>query len=185
MSDTLTRNRVPAQYLGAARQYRRDVRAEDHAFDAALAALIKPLSYRLQRHPRLRWGHVLDTERRYRATIPQKFRIGDLTVHRDRAAFNVTERRVAVSWIANPKVWGEDYHELGVSLCTFTLSVRDGKLRQEWMPHASLSLHSLARWFERSRYASPEALLADIAVLIDADMSSGQIPTPDGMWRAT
>ena len=157
MFETPERTRVGAQWLGLARQYRRDVKAEDRLFDAALVKLASPLRARLKRHPKLRHEMIAGTERIYRGSIPREFRIGDISVNRDRAAFSVSELRVAVSWIANPEIWPGDYRELGVTLCRFQLALRDGRLREWWTPLAAISLHALARRYERGRCADPPA----------------------------
>jgi hypothetical protein len=44
-------DRVGAQWLGLARDYRRQVKVEDRAFDAAIVQVTAPLKGRLKRHP--------------------------------------------------------------------------------------------------------------------------------------
>jgi hypothetical protein len=204
---TTTTTRVPAEFVGKARAFRMAVKAEDQAFDQALALIVAPLKDRYARHPRsaLRWGHIAGTERAYRLMIPPRFRLGDIIITgsmqrfgpRSRL-FGVSETRIAVSWIAH-EAWDPDYKEQGVSVCRFTLSFHDGRMRQDWTPIASISLHALARRYERGRSLSlpqgrslalPQggsdhaALMADLACLIDADPSAGQIATTDGLWLA-
>ena len=122
-----TRERIGAEWVGLARAYRFRVRAVDHRFDAALTTLTLPIRTRLQRHPKLRHELVAGTIRRYRASIPAEFRLGDVTINPDRASFSVVETRLSTSWLTNT-AWRDDHREQGVSICTFILALTAGKL---------------------------------------------------------
>ena len=49
-----------------------------------------------------------------------------------------------------------------------------------WVPVAIVSLHALARWFERSGLRDHAALLTALAVLADAAEDGDEVETPDG-----
>lgn len=176
--------RVGAEFLGLARRFRDGVRVEDHAFDAAVAAITKPLRARLMRHPKLRHEHIASVDRLYRLTIPSTFRVGELTIVKDRVQFAVSERRICVSWLRDD-AWGSNSHrEVGVAVCRFSLSVVSGKLREDWQPGINISLHALARRIERGVDRSHAALVRDLSALAAAGDEDGErVDTPpDGFW---
>jgi hypothetical protein len=51
-----------------------------------------------------------------------------------------------------------------------------------WAPIAICSLHSLARRIERGEDRTHDALLADLAALVDADPDADQVAAGDGFW---
>jgi hypothetical protein len=53
---------------------------------------------------------------------------------------------------------------------------------ETWVPIASISMHALARWFERSGFRQQEALIAALATLVDAPAEVEQVTTERGYW---
>jgi hypothetical protein len=125
---------------------------------------------------------IVQAVRLYGSTVPTTFRIGAVTIDPDRATFSIGETRISCSWINN-ETWADpDYREQGLSVCRFTLSLRDGRLCERWTPLAHISLHALARRYERGG-ADRAAILVDLADLtVPDDPSAGQIATADGTW---
>jgi hypothetical protein len=169
MSVTLLgRPRVPAEFTGLARVFRNAVQTEDRAFDKAVGVIAKPLRARLRHHTKLRHEIVSGAVRLYRLIVPSGFRIGDVGVAPDREAFAIREARLGVT-LMNAEAWGNpDYGEPGVTVARFSLSLHQGRLRERWTPVAIVSLHSLARRLERHHDRSHAALVADLALLLDA-----------------
>jgi hypothetical protein len=172
---------VPAEARGLARQFRASVRTEDLAFDAALAAIVKPLRSRVRHHPRLRHEQLAQAGRLYRTTIPSGFRIGAAAIAPDRATFEIREHRLTASWLHDSRWEGDaDYSEPGVGLMRFMLALKDGKLTERWHPIALVSAHALGRYFERSGKRDHVALVAALALLVDARDAGGDTVATDG-----
>jgi hypothetical protein len=120
--------------------------------------------------------------RLYLAAVPARFRIGKVVILKHCAAFAVSETRLSASWLSNLD-WGDaDYREKGLTVVRFELRLRDGKLSERWEPLVAISLHGLGRRFERAPASDSAAILADLALLLGADASAGQITTPHGTW---
>jgi len=174
--------RVPVQFIGLARAFRSRVKAVDVEMDVALVPITAPLRARLKRHPNLRAEMIAGFSRSYRMTIPATYRIGSIEGARHGREFAMRETRLSASWITDD-AWDADHREQGLSICRFTLAVQDGRLRQVWTPVVSISLHALARRFERGRDRSSAAVLADMERLASpADEADERVPTADGHW---
>jgi hypothetical protein len=173
---------VPAEFAGLTRLFRGEVLATDALFDKAIATIAKPLHSRLRSHPKLRHEAIAGASRLYRLIVPMAFRFGAVEIMPDRAAFAICETRVTVSWINNT-VWNDaDYVEPGVALARFSLTLMDGKLREQWLPIAIVSFHAMSRWFERTGKRDHAVLLGDLATLLDADDADDEVETDHGLW---
>jgi hypothetical protein len=183
VSVTLDRPKVPAEFRGAARLFRNEVKRVDEVMDPALAAIAKPLVARLRRHPRLRRELVAAAVHQYRRTIPAAFRFGEIEVTPDRDKFAIRETRLTATWI-NAVSWHPDAVEAGIAIasCKLTMRPKVG-LVHIWKPRAIISLHAIARWFERSGSRDHERLLADLAVLTALGDDCDHVATPGGFWR--
>jgi hypothetical protein len=119
----------------------------------------------------------------YRMTVPSAFRFGEIVVAPDRDAFLIAETRATATWI-NSRDWDSDATEAGVAIarCSMAMRPRVG-LVHVWMPRAIVSMHAIARWFERSGSRDHDRLLADLAVLTAAADDGDHMPTPGGFWR--
>ncbi len=173
--------RVGTEYVGRARVFRDTIVAVDKQVSAALAEITTPLRTRLRRFPSLRHEQVMGAERAWRRLIPVAFRIGAVRINRGRTEFEISETRVTASLLYDNQ-WANADKEQGVMLSTVTLAVHDRALRQHWHPLAAISLHALARRIERGDSGSHNAILSDLAVLVDADCDADRIGTTDGFW---
>jgi hypothetical protein len=182
MSATLEATRVGAEFRGLARQFCDAVRAVDLRLEKAMPAVVAPLIARLRRHPRLRHELVVGAAHLYRKLVPDTFRLADITVRPDRDCFEVRDCRLTSTWMADPDWEGDDPTEPGVALAWFEVKQERGTIRQRWWVSALCSLHSLARWFERSGHRDHALLIRDIAVLANADEDHDAVPTADGFW---
>ncbi len=173
---------VPAEARGRARVFRNEVKAIDVQFDAAIALIVAPLRERLRRHSKLRPEHPSITAVQYDRLIPTEFRIGPITGTRHKTSFAIEETRVVVSWLTCDDWHDPDEREPGVTVCKFTFSVHDGRLRQRWRPITNVSLHALARRVARGRDRSHDAMFRDIALLPAADADGERVDTIGGYW---
>jgi hypothetical protein len=177
-----TSSHVPGEFIGLGRQFRNVVHAEDRAIDAAVDVIIAPLRERLRKHPRLRAETPLGVVRQWAQSVPSIFRIGHPRVAHHKTEFVIREHRILSSWLHNDE-WNNDERERGVSVCEVTFGVRKRKLIARWSPIANISLHALARWFQRSGLRDHAALIEALAVLVETDESSDRVPTSGGFWR--
>jgi hypothetical protein len=181
MLDTAASTRVPAEFIGLARQFRTAVRAEDKAADIVLAAIKTPLRERLRRHPKLRTEQVFGTERVWRECMPDQFRLGPIIIRRERCAVGVGERRITTSWITDER-WGADAdREPGVSVCSLMMLAVDRKVAETWAPIATVSMHALGRWFERTGLREHDALIEALGVLVPA-REAERVESAGGFW---
>jgi hypothetical protein len=83
----------------------------------------------------------------------------------------------------NVAEWNDpDFHEPGVAVARVSLTLHAGRLREGWTPAAIVSLHvALARRLERHHARSWEALVADLALLADAE-GGDEVEAGDGRW---
>jgi hypothetical protein len=114
--------------------------------------------------------------------IPSTFRIGMVQGTQHKAEFAIVETRLVVSWLTLD-TW-DNFQELGVTICKFTFSVKDGIFRQRWTPLVNVSLHALARRIERSRLRDHVAIFHDIALLASVN-AADRTPTRDGFWLSS
>ena len=181
LADVAISTKVPAEFISLARVFRAEVKLVDAVVEEALDLICAPLQARLARHPKLRHEQVAGTGRQYDQLIPSQFRIGPVSAMRHRTTFAIQERRATSSWMQSDE-WDADHRELGLTLCTFTLSVHAGRLRRCWTPFVAVSLHALARRIERGRQRSHEALWRDIVALADTGEEGDRVDTTGGAW---
>ncbi len=106
----------------------------DLEFDAALETITEPLHARLRRHPKLRPEHPAIVASQYSRLIPSQYRIGKIVGTRHRTEFAIVETRACVSWLQCDDWHDPEQREVGVSICKFTLSAYEGRLRHRWTP---------------------------------------------------
>jgi hypothetical protein len=180
---TVEKPKVAAEYRGLARLFRDEIKAVDVRMDKALAVVAKPLVARLRRHHRLRHELIAVAVKTYRMTIPAEFRFGEIEVRPDRDAFEIAELRATATWI-NSRDWDSDATEAGVAIARCSMAMRPKVgLVHVWMPVAIVSLHAVARWFERSGSRDHGCLLADLAALTAPGDDDDRVATPGGFWR--
>jgi hypothetical protein len=185
MSETLEGYRpVSAEARGLARQFRGAVKLADDEMQQALAAITAPLQARLKRTPSIREETVIESIRAYRATVPERFRVGEISGARDRRAFALRDTRLTVSWLIDHG-WDEPEKERGVTIAKFVFGCRHGKLIQEWMPLVAVLPHALGRRIERGADRSHAALFVDLAGLAGADGEEVPTPASGGLWLGT
>jgi len=187
------RDRVPAEFVGLARQFLREVDADDLAAANALNPLLRPVAARQAREPRkhLRDGTLHRVEAAWRA-IPRRFRlIFDTKI----------DKRGRIGWllevgIAPCNLTSDDWvaHEPGALIMAhWFCAPRSGRL-PSIVTLGTIGMHALARRFQRGRDRSHEAVLNDMLYLAEAqtdqlhgkerfpDGTPFRIPVPHGLW---
>jgi hypothetical protein len=156
---------VPREYLGHARELRNRVLVADAEIVPAMLATAEPLLVRLIRHPILRREQVAGAIRDWRARMPEHFRIGSISVSRDRKLFSISERRISAHAL---RLKGWDDYEPGLSVIQSGFCIFDGELKTIQTTPGLASLHAVARRYERGD-RSDESVLADLARTTDPD----------------
>jgi hypothetical protein len=180
--------KVPIEFIGRARDLRRQVFAEDESASALLHKIMVPTQIRLRTHARVRDGTLTDIARRWRAEVPSRFRLS-LDVQRDKHhGTTITEQRMCASQMRCEE-WEAEYKEQAISiLCVELLA---DKKRTSFQNHvvAAISLHALGRWFQRVREPTEANLIADVRALAAHIMTLHELerrdftaPVPRGVW---
>jgi hypothetical protein len=171
--------RVPSEFVGRARQFRQAVLAADTAIAAGLPGLLGPLQARLNRKPTLRPAMVVDLIRRWPEVIPDRYCLAR-NASVDKNALTISEVRIAASHLHNPAWDGQDW-EHGISVAKLNSTTGHGQLRLTVTPVASVSLHALARRYQRSIQRDHAAVIRDLKALA-RHPQSGKVFTDTGCW---
>ena len=172
------RERLGREHIGLGRVFRNAVLNEEMAWRPGALKIIRSAQKRLAHKPTLRRRGVIDLMRLWTA-LPAKYRMS--LEFEDDGAGRLTIREIATAssaiqfqnWSPSPE-W-----EPGVSLLR-TVVTTDSFARFDAYPFVIVSLHALARWFERSGSRDHELLIRDLRSLIDTDSNSDRVPTGNG-----
>ena len=175
-----TRDRVGAEFIGLARLFRQRVLAADVDYIANVRHLTAPIEQRLARKPILSPRQCLDTVRAWRLMSPT-FRIALDAAVGARRALTICEWRIAGTTARND-LWDNPAWEPGCALVKVVVSTADGVFDMHTSPHSILSLHALARWFERSGKRDDDSLLRDLVPLLTTN--SDRVACSGGVWLA-
>jgi hypothetical protein len=172
--------RIPAEFLGLARQLRERVQHADDAVNAELAHIVAPLQRRLARKPALRPDTAIDAARSWqRMTAGEQFRLAFDATTDDKQALVITEVRVNGIRLLDHQ-WNRPEWESGVGIVQVKLTT-SCKLKLTVTPLVVLSLHAMGRWFERSGRRDYCSLLRDIVPLLAAT-ATDRISANNGDW---
>jgi hypothetical protein len=172
----MSRQYVPIEFRGLAREFRRQVEISDMAHIKAVKNIASQLQDRLTRKARLRDDMVTDIARAVQA-INHPFR---LRIHIDRPKrghLRITEFVIGSS-MDREADWDE--WEKTTAILRVTLTT-EGGLDIKTDPIATISGHAIARYYERTRTRDQTKLLSDLAVVIDAK-EADHVATPSGVW---
>jgi hypothetical protein len=171
------RPRVGAEFVGLARVFRQAVMAEECRVTAMLPCVINPVTQRLARKPRLRREQEIDFLRGWRG-VPSRFRLSFDDTRDADDCLVATEVRLG-SLQLRFRDWMD--WESGVSITRVRVTTNRAMVFHA-APYVILSLHALARWFERTGRRTHEELLADIAPLATANEEDDSVHTRVGVW---
>jgi hypothetical protein len=152
----------PAAFLGQARALRASIREEDTAATVTIERFMRPLYARAQRHPVPREGDLAGVARAWRETLPAGGRLA-LNIEAKRKTIAIDELRISsIDFrFAN---WSSPDFEPGLALILLRLRVSPKTgFELETPILAGVSLHALARRYQRGFVTTREAVLADVA----------------------
>ena len=151
---------VPPEFVGLARAFRARVGAEDDEVGQTIQRLVKPLTARRKRSATFRPETLIDVERQYRM-LPSTGRL-TLKVERDRKGLLIEEYRCAAGEFRF-RAWNSDATDPDIGVVRITLVAR------HWQPVGfagniicSVSLHALARRFQRGFVTTDEAISSEL-----------------------
>jgi hypothetical protein len=153
----------PFEFLGKARMFRDRVGAEDDGVGRAVLAIMAPLARRRLKSRIFRPGDLIDAERQFR-NLPSAGRLS-LKIERDKHGLRIEELRCAAGKIRFAE-WANDASDLDIGIMRIELTA------VSWGPAfvggdlvASLSLHALARRYQRGFNTSDETILLELKAL--------------------
>jgi hypothetical protein len=174
--------RVPAEFIGLARQFRRQVLAADLVVDRALALIARQLGYLTGRRRGFRPGYVPDLGATWTRLVPAGFSF-DREVKRDRGGVMVSELRITGSrWRNDSWRVGADDWEDCVSLTVLAVSTYSGKVKVVIRPLAAVSLHALARRYQRGAGRADADIVHDLHVIADWQDCADSVAAGTGRW---
>jgi hypothetical protein len=184
---------VPREYVGLARQFLRDCEAEHTIAADMFKQISKPVFDRLIRYPqrKLRDGDLRNFARQWKTT-PDRFRLIFQTRLDVRGcAGRIAEVRLQTAKLSFPE-WNESVEEPSITITMHCLKVPlKGRNPAISRCVATISLHALARRFQRGKDKSHEAICEDFLALFLANIADYEtfptdenfsIPTADGAW---
>jgi hypothetical protein len=160
---TSVSNRVPLRDMLAARELRQAVLAADEKFLVTARAGLQPIEARLRRKPELREDLILDFVRYWRERVESDPFHVMWSAKPDRRfrALELTECRLSAS-VWRDDSWAEPAFENGVSLTKTVLTMGHGTMSSACTPLVVVSMHALARRYERATDPRQHAVLADL-----------------------
>jgi hypothetical protein len=179
-------NTVPREFVGKARDLRRALEADDAVAYRVVGALTVPFTA-IGRGTIPRPQLLARTANAWRDKIPTTGRLA-LEVELKKTSLLIRELRLLAA-DGRFDDWVEGKTEPGFSLAAYSLEVAPPRFRFDPVVLAGISLHAMARWFQRSFSCTRESLLADmlpLAVVANderlANPGEFQVPAGDGRW---
>jgi hypothetical protein len=177
---------VPAQFLGLARAYRARLAAQDADTASRFDAVAGALRSCLMRRPTVRPERLTDAARAWQNnTGPGRLR---LEIVKSTKTLDVREIRVTAA-VGRFDGWAKDVTEPGIAIIGLQLEVGRRRFRFDDAMLVGLSLHALARRFQRGFDNSAGALAEDFralaAMVTDTVLDSGggvEIAVSGGRW---
>ena len=154
---------VAFEFLGKARMFRDRVGAEDDAIGRAVMRIMAPLARRRARSKTFRPGDLIDAERQFRQ-LPSAGRLS-LKVERSKTGLKITELRCASGKIRFAE-WQNGATDPDVGIMKIDLqAISWGAAFVSGDLVASLSLHALARRYQRGFRTDDETIMAELKAL--------------------
>lgn len=177
---------VPAEFIGRARAFRARVGAEDAAVGQTILKIMRPLERRRKRSATFRPEQLIDAERQFRQ-LPSAGRLA-LKIERDKRSLRIEEFRVAAGQFRFCS-WTDGATDADIGVVKVNLSaVPWGPVGATGNIVASVSLHALARRFQRGFNTSDEAILSELRelavrhVAIAAALADFSVACDGGSW---
>jgi hypothetical protein len=186
MNGTNASSRVPVEFIGKARAFRSTIVGEHALAVAAMDRLVLPLRGRHYSRQTPGPGAFARVEHAWRSQVPTAGQLRLTTTH-DSKRLCITEIR-AVPTDFRFLAWPEGATESCLIILVSALAVSAGHFSFTSALAASVSLHALARRYERGSNNSAAAIRADLVALMRPvdDVLEGSndftIPAGDGQW---
>ena len=177
---------VPPEFIGQARVFRNRILASDDRVGPAIGAITAYARDVLRRRHTYRPEHFKHLERAWRLTIPDMGRLAYAT-ERGKDSLTIADARICSSTF-HKAAWKNDFGEHSLALIIYSGRFTSGHIDIESMPVSAVSLHALARRFQRSFDSSDQAVLRDLSqITLNANAllnkSSFRQPAGDGAWH--
>jgi hypothetical protein len=177
---------VPPEFAGRARAFRYRILAEDNRVGPAIDAITAYARDILRRRHTYRLEHFKHLERAWRLTIPKTGRLA-YAVERGKESLTIDDTRICSSTF-HKGVWKNEIGEDSLSLIVYSGRFTSGHIDIESVPVSAVSLHALARRFQRSFDSSDQAVLRDLSLIgLNAkslfNTSPFHQPAGDGAWH--
>jgi len=154
---------VPREFVGRARDLRRRLGIADLQVGPGLTQALQPLQRRLDRRATLRADLLTDAERRWREAVPSFGRLVMVAARQDRRAPVFCELR-AMAGKFRFESWPTGY-EPGLILVLTLVELQCRALLTRQLNVAVVSLHALARRYQRGQDTTEAAIFSDLADL--------------------
>jgi hypothetical protein len=171
---------VPAEFTGMARAFRRSLEAEDSLAAATIETICGSVCARYRRGDRV--GRLLNLQnalREWREAVPTRGRIAlETRLNEHTKRLQITELRARPAVFTRSEWSGE--MEPSILVVVVGMSARPKRFSATHATLAAISLHALARRYQRARDTSDAALLHDLRVLAehqDALLTGGEEAT--------
>jgi len=178
-------SRVPREFIGRARDLRRRLNEADARIETAVNRVMTPLLRRLDRRPALRPAMLIDAERHWRGIVPAFGRLEMEVDGNNLRSPCFVELRV-VCGESRYADWSDNGLEPGVLVAWYSVEVAERAFESRLVSLASVSLHALARRYQRGQDTTEAAIFADLAALA-RDFRAVTSPrftvaVPGGVW---
>jgi hypothetical protein len=189
MSDYNETVPITAEARGLARALHNRVIASDLAYDKARQLIFKPLYERLRRKPTVRSEMALEILRAFRA-IDTPFRLGDVYTE-PRSKGHLFLGDILITAAVAQGGWSDaSYWENNICISLVNLTAGSGDLRMTNDIIITVSMHAIARWYQRTGLRDDARLITDLEALfvsgVAANASSPtddiRVPVPGGAW---
>jgi hypothetical protein len=177
---------VPPEFAGRARAFRNRILDIDDQVGPAIAAITGYARAVLRRRNTYRLEHFRHLERAWRLTIPAMSRLA-YAVERTKDSLTIADARVCTSTF-HKGVWENEFGEHSLTLIIYSGRFTSGHIDVESVPVSVVSLHALARRFQRSFDSSDEAVLRDLSFISSnaedlLNTTRFRQPAGDGAWH--
>lgn len=163
----LTADAVPREFTVRAFDLRDRLKRSSGDYAERVRRICLLLSVQLRRY-RDHKPHTLSLAVEQWRRAPEFGRIGKLQIRRVPRGLYISELRVA-DCLHFFDYWDPSHREKGLEVVRITMTAADREFKLDSDPKANLSIHALARRYQRGWGDSDDAVLADIAELATHD----------------
>jgi hypothetical protein len=161
---------VPVEFIGRARQLRRDLIAATTASRLSMVSLLAPLRRGISRRGSMRQEEIAGALRLWKLAPAPRNRVS-LSIQMRGDVATIEEMFIVSSDLQRPG-WGIEEWEPGLVVSSASIRLAPRKVEMVDRDLAALSLHSIARRFQRGANAadrSDAAVMADLSALAGCD----------------